>query len=317
MKTDPYSDLNDGSRPRTIRSIYILVSFLILVLLFSKIPFSDIIRTVSHANGTFLVLALLVSLFNTGCVATERWRRILHAMGCAISFRETLCIRGSVLSLEFFLPFRLGEIVKAAYLKRCHGFAIELALSSVLFEKTLSLWACLAVFILGMGFVILKFPVIIFVLAFGLICLCIFEKRVWLGLQHFTYRVCPSIQGIVSKLVRAFESISFQDKVILCGYSLIIQVLEVLLIYLLALAVNVHLPLLVLPALGALVVLASSIPITFMGAGARELSILVVFALYAPKEALLSLGLLTTMVGAVLPRLLGGIFWGEFINVKS
>jgi len=79
-------------------------------------------------------------------------------------------------------------------------------------------------------------------------------------------------------------------------------------------AVNVSIPVYEILICVPLIILIGSIPVTFLGIGLRESAVLFFFLKYSFPEKLLSLGILYSFVGYLIPMILGLFLVGFFIN---
>jgi len=84
--------------------------------------------------------------------------------------------------------------------------------------------------------------------------------------------------------------------------------------YLIMRAFNIDVSLIVVITLGAMVMLASELPISFLGLGTREAAVILLFAKYAPPETLLAAGLLFSFIEYILPNLVCLPFTKGFLD---
>jgi len=99
------------------------------------------------------------------------------------------------------------------------------------------------------------------------------------------------------------KKISLTSLIGLFGYAGFYKLIELFNYYLIMRAFNIEVPFVVVLSLGAVVMLVSELPISFLGLGTREAAVILLFAKYAPLETLLACGLLFSLVEYVLPNL--------------
>jgi len=277
----------------------------ILIILFLKVDFYNVINILKRVNLNYLMLALLVSLVGSVFLPADKWRRVLKGLGYRLGYRKALFIKLGSAPIDVILPLRTGELFKVMYLNKYHGITIGKSLSSIIFDKILNLWAILVIFFIGINFTRAAISLKIFSLIFILTSIVVWERRIWIFLHFFTKKIHLSLNNFVKQLTSAFEEISVKYKIFLGSYSLLDMFLEIVVFYILFKAMKVELPFNAIVNYAALVMLVSSIPLVLMGMGLREASILLVFSKYASPAILLSLGILITLISHLLPRMVG------------
>ena len=122
------------------------------------------------------------------------------------------------------------------------------------------------------------------------------------------------IMTFKKRLLKCFENENiFKNKKIIL-FSLLFGFLELVCFYFLSKAINVDLPFSEVFFYLPIIILLSSIPLTFLGLGMREGLVILLFQKYASAGRLLALGILYSFVEHIFPTLIGLGFTSIFIN---
>ncbi len=295
----------------------ISLSFLIFLIIFQHVPYADIMAIIRRTDVGYLSVAIIIALLNHIFFSVDKLRRIVCYTGHRLSFDKALVIKVGGSTLDVFVPFRLGDVLKAKYLNIDNGQSIASALGVLVFDKALNLWAIFVLLFVGLLFLPMQVPLFLpGVILIGLIVVIWFNKLWGMGCVLLS-RVHVPAGEILKQFACVFFSGSYQKKGFLCGYALLIQMLEVSLFYLIFLSLGIKIPLAYILTGSALVIAISAVPVAFLGIGVREVAVTSVFALYASPEVLLSAGLLVTVVGHLITRMVGFILFPRFMAETS
>lgn len=300
--------------------ISLVVTGILLAMLFRKIEPDQVLSSLEDARLLPLLGALAVSFFTNCLLAAIKWQRILAPLGLHISVRESFLIKMGSGPLKSLLPFRSGEASRVIYLKRRYGFSAARATGSILLELFLNILVFLLLIIVG-GLAVSGSPtrvvtatalVLAGVIAIGFAAGKAAPRR-WIraGLNRV-----PSLKlrGGLETLLTCHWFFSRRDILILFFYSLIIQGGKLLGFFLIATAFQLSFSPAVYLVILPFSILISTIPITFLGIGMREGSLIELIPLYSSQPAALILGpaLIFSLVEYLFPALLG-LFWtGQF-----
>ncbi len=300
--------------------ISLMVTGTLLALLFRKIETDQVLSSLRDARLLPLLGALAVSFFTNCLLAAIKWQKILAPLGLKISVRESFLIKMGSTPLKSLLPFRSGEASRVIYLKRRYGFSAVRATGSILLELFLNILIFLLL-IIGGGLTVSDSPSRVvtataLVLA-GAIAIAFAAGKsaphrwVRAGLNRI-----PSLKlrGGLETLLTCHRFFSRREILVLFFYSLVIQGGKLLSFFLIATAFRLSFPPVVYPVILPFSILISTIPITFLGIGLREGSLIELIPRYSAQPAALVLGpaLIFSLVEYLFPALLG-LFWtGEF-----
>jgi uncharacterized protein (TIRG00374 family) len=223
-----------------------------------------------------------------------------------MGFGDAVGLTLSASVLNMVLPSKMGDLVKAYFIRdrdeRCTGLAVPL----VVFEKACDLLALLAW--CAFGLVLLpKDNWVFWPLIAGICCVLIFGLLVlgWKAFAGWFFKVgilvAPGpIKKILAKLEAAWNqmhSYFWGRKRKLAGVvcvSLGLWFVHLLQIWLFMVALRQSCPFTHSLGLTALSIFVGLIPITLAGIGTRDAALIFFYGAYMPKEAAAAVGLLCT-----------------------
>ncbi len=280
------------------------ISVLLLGLLLYKINLGNLARSLSHVNGAWLALGVLV-FFTANLASVYKWRLILKAQRINVSFPYLLSLFYIGLFFNNFLPSSVGgDVVRIFKLSRKTGRALE-ATSSVAMDRATSsigllvIAAAVAIFqarLLGWQFMTLLGAMI--AVALALTWLVISEKAA-LRLGGI-FRMDPL--GARRHLVNFYYSLhQFQKQrarvAEVMAVSLVYQSLAIVLVYFLARSLGIHLAVYYYFLFIPIVLAVSMIPISLNGLGMREGAWVLLFShVGVSAAAAFSMSILSLMV---------------------
>jgi uncharacterized protein (TIRG00374 family) len=127
----------------------------LFLLILWRIDLSRLADTVAAIRPP-LVLAALLLYPCLILLKAWRWRLLLRQQGVNYSLAPAFAAYNSSLAVGYVTPGRLGEFVKALYLRQDEGLSIGYAFSSVLLDRILDLYLLLLT--AGLGIVLLTAP---------------------------------------------------------------------------------------------------------------------------------------------------------------
>lgn len=284
----------------------LLATFIIFALLFRKVSFDTVFLSIKTADLRIVLSILFLSLFNGLFIASLRWKLILKAMGFDLPLKEVFFIKVSSDPVINVFPMKIGEISRVLYLKRINGIPPEKTIFSIFVEYFLNLLA--AFFFMGLGLVFWVFggmPQLVGVKAIGFFC------SMNLNENFFKHEWAERLKGCIMKFFK--NDNVFKNKNII-GLSFWFGLLEIISFFFVSVALDINLPFYTVLLFLPVVILASSIPVTFLGLGMREGIIVLLFQKYASSQKLLALGIIYSFAEHILPMLIGMVFASLFIN---
>jgi glycosyltransferase 2 family protein len=291
-----------------------LTTIAIFVIIFSRIKFVDVIALIKQTDIKLLCTGILFSVFAHALLSSMRYQKIVKVMGCRLSFFEAVIIRMGCNPIKGILPFRMGELAIAAYMKKKHNLPYTKGFVSISVGYIFSFIALIIFYSFGCIFYLhSQSQRIIFVLLFSLVLLLVTP----LSFRH--------IPRLLAWCLKKFQKLPDESKSLIEEYdpktikvitlhSFGIEGFKLLIILILLKSLNINIPIDALLLFGSATIIAAYLPITYWGLGIRESAILLLFSGYATPDKLLAGSLLITFVDSVFPVLLGLFFVKPFLN---
>ena len=325
------SPQNAKNPKRHVRKLLVAaaVSLGILALLFWKVGIrvDRVFAGLRRVDLFWLGLTFAISAAIHILAGAHKWYLILRGMGCDTTYGETLFVRMGTDPIRFVMPFKSGELSNILYFSRTGKLPLAESASWVLFDKALNIAGTFFWLIVGLAATTVAakdFP--------------------WIGLIAGTILLLPLVSGHVRRLGAAlatrmhaklgrlanallttFERISMRRKVGLLLYGMAFQLRPILVCYLLIVAFGGQFR--TRPAApemlasGAVVMIASNVPLTQWGTGPREVALWTQFKghLASPesREVLISIGILMAIAIHVVPAVIGLPLLGSLIGAIS
>ncbi|ACK71938.1 conserved hypothetical protein [Gloeothece citriformis PCC 7424] len=313
------------------RFISMAVSVAILLIIYSKIDIQSLLGVFQNSHPLWMVISLGMVIPIT---LVTSWRlQQLMPKDTHLEFIEAnrLILGASVLNMV--LPSKMGDIVKAYFMRERGHLSGSLSLSLVIFEKScdmlsLLLWCAFGLFLYSQKDSL--FWIMTLAVAGGLILgLLLLGSRSFARLFFVNgIKIAPS--KIKKKLVslqdswEEMHSYFWSDKQQLLTISLtsiVIWFLHLLQIWLFVLALRAWLPFWVNFALSPLAILAGLLPLTFAGVGTRDGALLYFYSVqpdvpYLGEATAAALGLLCTS-RYFLPAIIGLPFLGQMMGAAK
>jgi hypothetical protein len=303
-------------KKRIVKLIFpFLVSSIVLIFIYSQIDIGKILQSLKQASLMIVFATLGISVINNFLIAATRWKLMLNCLGADISWRELLFIQVGSDPLIGVLPFRFGEFSRVFYLAKVKKIPYAKSVLSIFCEYAFNLGALIIFIMVGAGLCLFYNSIFLtFFLpqekALFVFCLCRYSfsgyiKNIYIKFNNKIF--CPLL-AYTKKAMPVFKNF----KVII--FTIIYVGLELVIVYLLAQALGVLIPFYYILLFVPLVILISLIPVTFCGIGAREASILFLFAGLASREELFSLSILYFAVEYLFPMFVGLSLTGVYLN---
>lgn len=300
--------------------ISVAVTGILLFFIFRKIDPETVLQHLEAARPIPLIPALAVSFITNCLLATSKWRFILSRLELTLTFREAFLIKMGSAPLKSLLPFRSGEASRVIYLKRRYNFSAARAMGSILIELFLNIFIFLIFIVIGGiifrvsldGFLYLVAGGLGTAIIIGLIASRTTPRRQVRDLLHrIPY---PRLRGGLETFFTLHRFFTYRDMGMLILYSLLIQSGKLLTFYLIISSFGLELPSLIYFIILPFSILISTIPITFLGIGIREGSLIKLIPAYSSitGAAVLGPALVFSLVEYLFPAVLG-LFWtGRF-----
>lgn len=300
--------------------ISLAVTGILLFFIFRKIDPEAVLHHLESARVLPLICALAISFVTNCLLASLKWRFIVDRLGLTLSFRESFLIKMGSNPIKSLLPLRSGETSRVIYLKRRHNFSAARTTGSILIELSLNILIFLIFIVLGGaifrvtldGFIYLITGGLGAVIIIGLIASRTTPRR-WVK-SSINRIPSPRLRGGLETFFTLHRFFSYREMGILFIYSLLIQSGKLFTFYLIISAFGLALPASIYFIILPFSILIATIPITLLGIGIREGSLVELVPIYSAISGAVILGpaLIFSLVEYLFPALLG-LFWtGRF-----
>lgn len=261
-----------------IKSIFFrwLLGLGLIVYLLFAIDFNEFFRALSHAEGSWIILAIIAT-FGDRIFMGVKWRILLVAQGIGVSFWE--CVRAYFVGSFFglILPTSVGsDVVRLASLTIREGEREKVA-ASIIIEKVLGMMAIFtlgtfSVFLLAIKIDDVHWRHFFFILAILLVLVLLFIGSLFFPLFQKVIRGNGKFSKKIASLVEAYQQFRTLRKEMFLFYivSIVEQMMPVIVTYLLAEALNFSTDFLHYLMVVPLIFIVARLPISVDGLGLLE-----------------------------------------------
>jgi len=302
--------------------IKLLITSGILYYIFTVIPFSEVITSITSAKVSYIIFALLITPF-TLYLAAYQMRILVDKQGMFLSTRDIIEINLITKFYSLFLPGSLsGGAIKWYKFSKSDNKPAQ-ALASIAFNRLIQ--TMMLVF-LGILFLVFSVPfeldymigLLLVAVLIGLLVthLLVFDKTIFSFLRRWLSRVdlffvSQLLRNKVNKLLHSitqFHTLSRGLLIYIYSLHLIRHLLGILSFYLFALSLGIDLSFINVGWVRSFVSIVSMLPISFAGFGVREgtlVFLLEPYGISAPDAIALSFLLFARLI---LTGGIGGLF---------
>ena len=296
--------------------IFGLVLFIAILV---KLDLRRILHVILKVDFAILGIALIL-IIPVMMLMSWRWQSLLAMQGLRIGFIESFAVYMKAYYVGLITPGRLGEFIKAIYLKEKNGIPIGEGFSSVLIDRLQDVLPFVVVGLLGLilsPFGRLYFyPVIGVMLLFLLIWILLFKAEVWKKI----------VQGIVRGLVprKYKDNVDVQFDSFFAGISkfgnfrIIMPIIATIAsaalaffqCYLIAISLSISISFVYLTFCVSVAGLVSLIPVSIYGLGTREATLIALFSRVGlSSESAVGFSLMYLLVFGVFTAAIGALIW--------
>ncbi|MBM3253041.1 MAG: flippase-like domain-containing protein [Candidatus Omnitrophica bacterium] len=273
-----------------MKKYYHLIGIVIFIIILTRIDFKKILSCYSEVNLAWLGLVNLIILPNLFAKA-YRWRYLLCLQGITYPVGASFAAYLGGIYTGLVTPGRIGEAMKAVYLKTEKGISLSEGMASVIIDRLFDLYLLILLGSIGflsfLGFKNNGYNVfVLFLLLFLLLIpLALFNKPILEKTARIVYKVA------ISKIDKSLFDNQFKNflsavKKIISGRILFAFILTIfshmfyfLQCYLLARLMSINISFVTLIFFISIATLLSMLPITIWGFGTREASLAYCFSM--------------------------------------
>lgn len=300
-----------------IKQFLPIIGIAIFIYLLIKLKVSDVLVEISNVKINFLLIALIFLILSL-LLQTFKWFIIARKQNVKVSFSEAIKIQLISSFYGFITPARLGQVMRANYLKKYSKNNLGKGVGNFVLEKILDL--CSLIFLVIIASFFFKeivsigylFPAILFGLFVVMLFIVMNEK--------YSKKIFGVFEKIAGKFIpkklkdRAKESFySFHEDKPKRRYLLLfflINLISWIFLYAVSFfigrAVGIEVSFFYFMAILPVTTLISQIPITISGLGTREITMIGLFGLLGVDATkVFSMSIIGLFLGDVIPAIIG------------
>lgn len=301
-----------------ISAITIIFTAVILYIAATQLDWASLLNALQQTRGEFVALSLAVWI----CLVffkAYKWQRIVSALNGNISLRESASILLIGLFVSIITPGRLGDFVRAIYVK--DRLSLGKGIMAVIVDRAMDVITLLIFSGIGLilltrasGIEIISPEIVAGLIIFSIVGLSILLNKKWVRkIFRLVQRFLPkTMQKLLVKHGQSFyESIPlFQSNIFQVGLALFASTCAWLLTitfgWLLMLALNLPLDWSAALAVIPILALIEIIPVGVIGIGTREIGAVIVLSAWGiPPELAIAYSLLFFAIGYIPSFVLG------------
>lgn len=292
----------------------------IFALLWRRTPVDALRAAVAGADPVLLITATALGLLSEIVTSSAKSRRILRLLGAEISLWETIVLRMGAYPARQLMPFKSGELVRMAYLRRRYGLSLGRASLLPLLDAATNAAVVGAFVVIGFalregvrvqrnGGVMPVSPLrlsIVLTLVGVLVAPSLAAWRPALRAWRRRFGAVPSAGPARMDAMRHVTGIA--------AWTVALVTLELVNYALVLRAFDIDLPPSATLFLVSVAMFAAGLPTTPMGLGVREAALTTLLAPYGEAAQLLAAGVTCSAVMRLGPTLVGVGFVRPFMR---
>ncbi len=304
------------------RWIGFLASGLLLLWLYRDLDLRSVGEALSSSQRGWLIVSVGMIVPITLLRAYRFFR--IAPIGSVESPLEALKLNLVASAGNVFLPAKLGDLIKSYFLSSSRRAKPGVAISAVVFERLVDLLAMLGWFWLAWlvrGSLGVSLPPIfapLILLSFAVCAVLVLVESSAQALFDLVARLLPSRRlGKLRELASGWPLFHREvrgRKAEALAVSTFLWLVNLLQLWLFAVALNIPVPIAAGFCIAAMAVLAGQIPFTFAGLGTRDLAFVVLLSPYATAEAAAAVGILSS-TRVILPALAALPLLGRYLSL--
>jgi len=290
----------------------IIVSVVLLALIFLLVDFQLVWAELKNASWPYLLFAALLMIGGTALRAL-RWDALLRPLDIHVPISQLIYLYFVGAFFNLFLPTGMGgDAVKMAMLGRHTGQVPE-AIGTTLVDRATGLWVLFVLALLALPFSYTLLPAASISAIALITILGVVGGFVIMGTPLLPWLGSKIRLPGQEKLERFYHSVSqlgYPALGLACLISLVFNIMLIAFNVLIALSLNVHLPLGVFLLFTPILSLTLAIPISISGLGTREAAYIALFSTVGiPQETAVAMSLINYFLTNVVVGIIGGILY--------
>jgi uncharacterized protein (TIRG00374 family) len=288
-----------------------LVAAILIAFLISKVNFSEVAGLAGKKSATFLILAILLGIL-LSMFESLNLSLVLRVLGYGLTFRPALIYTMVGTFFSNLAPSTVGgDVFRAVQMCRV-GVPLEQSVRLVVVVRAIALSALLLVILFGLPFMLTSsFGYISRLVTLGCLMMAAIALLAGLTADRIALFVDSDLINRVTKISRDLRQVLFGSKLSLAVIvlSTLVHLMRVLIVYMLALALDADLSLAGSFVAVPVALLVAMVPVSFASWGIREISFIYFLGqLGLSFGAALSISVLFGLHRALF-GIIGGLVW--------
>ena len=298
-----------------VKKILPVIGIALFIYLLARVGIRPILKTLATVNINYLIIAILLSVFFV-FLQSWKWYVIMKRQGIKVNYLYALKIQFISMFYGAITPSRAGSFIKVFYIKHKTKKLLGECISSVLLERILDLiivflFALAGTILLINYFTNLFWEVLIALIIILVGILVFMNKKLgkrfgkmfikFLIPKKFKKDAINTVDGFYDTLLKPTRLIKPFLIALLAWFTSYTQ------LYLVGIALNIHIPYFYFITMVSISTVISLIPITIGGLGTRELTLITLFSVFAvTQKQVLAMSLVGLFISIALSAI-GGL----------
>ncbi len=274
---------------KNLKKYSFLIGFVILGIVISRIDIRSLAQALKQANY-FLIIAGILILIPNFLIRSWRWNYLKRIQNIKFKLVDSFLIYLVGFLIGVVTPAKIGELSKVIYLKN-QNYSVGKSMVSVFLDRFLDLIYFLIFGYFGILFALKELThqvnLIYLILILSLLILAVLIKLGWhkIFLKKVFYLVIPEkyqteLKINFSEFLADLTLITPKNYIIAFAITTISWLIYYYQMYLFALSVNLDVPFITLAIAVTVAALITLVPISFLGIGTRDVTLVVLLQAY-------------------------------------
>lgn len=281
--------MNSLNGKNIIKKYSFLIGFIILGIIISRIDIKNLVEALKQANY-FLIITSLLILIPNFLIKSWRWNYLKKIQNIKFKLIDSFLIYIVGFLIGIVTPAKIGELSKILYLKNKNN-SLGKSMVSVFLDRFLDIIYFLVFGYFGIIFALKKLTyqinLIYLFLLISVLILFVLVKLDYhkLFLKKIFYLIIPKKYQIelkinFSEFLNDLNLISIKNYIVAFSITVVSWLIYYYQMYLFALSINLNVPFIPLALVVTISTLISLIPISFLGIGTREATLIFLLQTY-------------------------------------
>jgi len=290
--------------------IFQSIGLIIFAVILSRLDLTELLILLSDINPFYLVPALILYI-PLLIIKAWRWQLLMRSEGIKYSLKDATFMYGAAMYISALTPGRLGDFTKVIYLKE-DNYSFGKSFATVLLDRLFDLVSLLLLGYAGMLLFITLFEKTIIILSFilvgtlilGAFFVCKKDLSIRI-LEYISSHFIPekyrdNAKNWFSDFYTAIRRLNTRQLALPTFITLSGWVIYFFTMYLLAISIDIDIPILYLVTCVSISAVITLIPISISGIGTRDATLIILFSyLGLSKESAIAFSMVILLMYVV------------------